>query len=73
MSSYVKPPLGVMPKYIWDEKRIDELREAIQRYLKGFYSIPIEWVDEYNKLIGEQDERNKVIKKHNDELQKNRR
>ena len=62
-----------MPKYIWDEKRIDELREAIQRYLKGFYSIPIEWVDEYNKLIGEQDERNKVIKKHNDELQKNRR
>jgi hypothetical protein len=29
-----KPPLGVMPKKIWIETRIDELRLAISRYLE---------------------------------------
>ena len=27
-----KPPLGIMPKYIWDKKRLSELCEAVSRY-----------------------------------------
>lgn len=46
-----KPPLGVMPKYIWDKKRLSDLTSAIQRYIGAEKAIPKEWVDEYNELI----------------------
>lgn len=46
-----KPPLGVMPKYIWDKKRLSDLTSAMQRYLDAEKLIPKEWVDEYNELI----------------------
>ena len=46
-----KPPLGVMPKYIWDKKRLSDLTSAIQRYIDAEKAIPKEWVDEYNELI----------------------
>lgn len=41
-----KPPLGVMPKKLWEEKRAKDLCEAIQRYLDNGRVIPKEWVDE---------------------------
>lgn len=40
-----KPPLGVIPKYIWDRKRQEELAAAMQRYLEAGKSIPREWID----------------------------
>lgn len=46
-----KPPLGVMPKYIWDKKRLSDLTSAMQRYLDAEKLIPKEWIDEYNELI----------------------
>ena len=46
-----KPPLGVMPKYIWDKKRLSDLASAIQRYIDAEKAIPKEWVGEYNELI----------------------
>ena len=46
-----KPPLGVMPKYIWDKKRLSDLASAMQRYLDAEKLIPKEWIDEYNELM----------------------
>jgi hypothetical protein len=46
-----KVPLGVSPKYIWDEQRIQDLKGAIERYTQANLQVPIEWVDEYNTLV----------------------
>ena len=47
-----KPPLGVKPRHLHDTERIDEIGEAILRYLSEDYAIPLEWVEEYNELVG---------------------
>jgi phage gp29-like protein len=47
----VKPPLGVIPIYIWDSKRKEELAAAIDRYLNAGERIPEEWVEEYNEIV----------------------
>ena len=52
-----KPPLGIMPKFIWNEKRLSELILAIQRYLNVEMPIPIDWIEEYNNLINERNKR----------------
>jgi len=47
-----KPPLGLMPKCVWQEQRLDEVSAAIERRMKAFgYEIPIEWIEEYNELM----------------------
>ena len=46
-----RPPLGVMPLYIWNKKRVLEIAEAITRYAEAFQQIPQEWIDEYNNLV----------------------
>ena len=58
MESIKKPPLGVMPKDVWDRKRIQNLSSAINRYLFNRKEIPIEWVKERNKLIELYEEEN---------------
>lgn len=45
-----KPPLGVMPRDIWDRKRQEELAEAMERYLEAGMKIPTEWLEEYNEI-----------------------
>lgn len=45
-----KPPLGVIPRYIWDWKRQEELAEAMERYLEVGMKIPTEWLEEYNEI-----------------------
>lgn len=52
-----KPPLGIMPKYIWDKKRLSELCEAVSRYWEAGEPIPIEWIEEYNELVGKANRR----------------
>lgn len=49
-----KPPLGVIPKHIWDKKRKHEIKDAIDRYIEAGYIIPLEWIDEYNELCGKE-------------------
>jgi hypothetical protein len=44
-------PIGIMPKYIWDDKRFHELCLAITRYYSEGLEIPIEWIEEYNEYI----------------------
>jgi hypothetical protein len=46
-----KPPIGVIPKSMWDEKRLFELRSAINRYADSFNIIPLKWVEEYNEIL----------------------
>lgn len=46
-----KPPSGLMPKYIWKEKRFYEVCSAITRYYQAGFEIPIKWIKEYNNFI----------------------
>ena len=45
-----KPPIGLMPKYIWQEKRYKDICEAIKRYKNVNKKIPKEWIEEYIEL-----------------------
>jgi hypothetical protein len=48
-----KPPIGIMPKKIWIETRIEELHKAIERYFHSkFANEPIvgEWKKELKQL-----------------------
>lgn len=53
VSQSKKPPLGVMPRDIWNHKRWTELSEAMQRYLEAGKPVPKEWMDEYIELCEE--------------------
>ena len=46
-----RPPLGVMPKFIWDRKRIDMIKDGIKRYIDVNKAIPVDWIEEYNGLV----------------------
>lgn len=48
-----KPPIGVMPRFIWEENRLIALKGAIDRFTEVNQPIPIEWIEEYNELVGE--------------------
>lgn len=50
-SNNSKPPIGIMPKKIWDYTRMENLKEAIYRYCEAGKEVPFEWIDEYNSLI----------------------
>lgn len=47
----VKPPLGITPKRIWQELRLQDITEAIQRYKDTNMTIPNKWIEEYNELV----------------------
>ncbi|MEK4789369.1 MULTISPECIES: hypothetical protein [Bacillus] len=49
-----EPPLGVMPKWIHDERRTEDLAAAIERRISARSEIPFEWLEEYNNLIRNQ-------------------
>ena len=46
-----KPPIGLVPRYIWLSRRLYEIKCAIERYTLCNYEIPIEWIKEYNDLV----------------------
>ena len=41
-----KPPIGIIPEWLWKEQRELELDGAIKRYRDAFKPIPEEWIDE---------------------------
>lgn len=60
MGNGLKPPLGVVPEYIWKQQRFEEVCYAIQRYFDAFKPIPQEWIDEryeLGKWLYERDEK----------------
>lgn len=46
-----KKEIELKPKWLVDEIRFDEVRQAIDRYLHDGRQIPIEWIEEYNQLL----------------------
>lgn len=50
-SDYVpRPPLGIMPEYIWKQRRMEEVHDAIWRYNAQEKTVPQEWKDEYSTI-----------------------
>jgi len=54
--SVIRPPLGLIPKKFHDERvkveRFNEVCGAIARYYDAGLKINIEWIEEYNELVG---------------------
>ncbi len=48
-----KPPLGVMPKQIWQEKRLSELLRAMYEYNLEGRTIHLDWMEEAHQLLSE--------------------
>lgn len=50
-----KPPLGLTPRFIYEEKRdverFNNICDAISRYYSEGLKLPIEWIEEYNDLL----------------------
>lgn len=47
-----QPPLGARPRFIFEEQRILELEGAIMRFVNSHWPIPMEFIEEYNELVG---------------------
>jgi hypothetical protein len=58
-----KPPLGLLPRLIWIDKRQTDILNAMNRYILADMLIPVKWVEEYNLLIKELNDENKRIGK----------
>lgn len=48
-----KPEVLVIPKAEWNKKRLKNLVDAMEKYMRTGKSIPKEWIEEYNDLIKE--------------------
>ena len=44
------PPIGLMPRKLWNLKRAGNIYEAMKRYNDAGYKIPDEWFEEFEKL-----------------------
>ena len=45
-----KPIIGIMPKVVREELRLDALSDAIARYKLANKVIPKEWLEEYYEI-----------------------
>jgi DNA-directed RNA polymerase subunit RPC12/RpoP len=43
-------PLGIEPKWVHRSRRLSELSKVIERYIKEGFTVPTEWIEEYNEL-----------------------
>ena len=55
ITNHIKPPLGLMPVQIWTEHRLQDINEAIERYMDANEEIPQEWINEKQTLQSELD------------------
>ena len=53
-----KPPLGLMPRDIWNRIRISDIFEAMVRYSQNNKPSPLEWIEELEDLCREVYEKN---------------
>ena len=58
-----RPPLGAIPRFIMEERRINDLKAAFVRFMDANYPIPQEFIDEYNELV------NKLPKEDSNDIQ----
>jgi hypothetical protein len=45
-----RPPLGIMPRDIWERKRMNDLLEAMLRYVEHGLPFPDKWLEEFSEL-----------------------
>ncbi len=50
MSEIKKPPLGIMPRQIWMQKRFDDLIGTVDRFRQANTAVPREWYKEIGEL-----------------------
>ena len=48
---YPKPPIGLLPQYLWKEQRMNEIKEAVARYMEVGARVSASWLEEYNELV----------------------
>lgn len=48
----MKPPLGLMPAWLWKKKRVNNILAAMMRYSLAGYYTPMEWITELAELVG---------------------
>ena len=57
-----KPPLGLIPKWVYDRnsniERLHEVRSAMARFYDAELEIPVWWIEEYNELLKSTNESN---------------
>jgi hypothetical protein len=46
-----KPPLGLKPKKLHNECRVNDIYSAIKRYHEAGRIVPSEWIDELTVLL----------------------
>jgi hypothetical protein len=52
-----KPPIGLRPRWLVDDQRLEEIIAAVIRYIYAGYPIPIEWAEELNELTVRKNQR----------------
>ena len=50
MSQEVKELLGIVPRFIKDDDRQEEIADAMNRFARAGRAIPIEWIDELREI-----------------------
>lgn len=45
------PPIGLYPKKLFLEDRLNDINSAILRYIEADYLIPSEWISERDYII----------------------
>jgi len=48
---YIKPPLGLIPRQAHDYQRIQDIKEAMIRYINAHMDIPTEWLEEWGEFM----------------------
>jgi hypothetical protein len=56
-----RPPLGLKPRFIHEEQRLDAVRDAITRYIAAGYDVPMEWTEEFCDLKARIEKRKKNV------------
>ncbi|HZK00942.1 MAG TPA: hypothetical protein VFC79_13075 [Tissierellaceae bacterium] len=49
-------PIGIMPRWLHIEQRLNKLNEVMQSYIDKNIAVPSEWVEEYIDLRNKYDE-----------------
>jgi len=47
---YVKPPLGLVPRFIYNENRLSDIKQAVNRMFDADSCVDVVWIEEYNEL-----------------------
>ena len=43
-------PIGLRPRWNWDEQRLQEIAGAMARYSEARVDIPVAWIDELREI-----------------------